>query len=143
MNMYTNPKYRRKGIAYRTLDMLIKDSKSKGISAISLEATDMGRSLYEKYGFVKMNNEMGECIEEGILEEFLKKHRAEAKAMSIFEYDQEKHLRMEREEAWEEGRREGEENTKRIFKLSLMGKTSKEIAEVCGIPEEKVKQILE
>ena len=38
--------------------MLIKDSKSKGISAISLEATDMGRSLYEKYGFVKMNNEM-------------------------------------------------------------------------------------
>ena len=39
-----------------------------------------------------------ECIEEGILEEFLKKHRAEAKAMSIFEYDQEKHLRMEREE---------------------------------------------
>ena len=84
-----------------------------------------------------------ECIEEGILEEVLKKHRAEAKAMSIFEYDQEKHLRMEREEAWEEGRREGEENTKRIFKLSLMGKTSKEIAEVCGIPEEKVKQILE
>ena len=27
--------------------------------------------------------------------------------MSIFEYDQEKHIRMEREEAWEEGRREG------------------------------------
>ena len=58
MNMYTNPKYRRKGIAYKTLDMLVKDSKSKGISAISLEATDMGRPLYEKYGFVKMNNEM-------------------------------------------------------------------------------------
>lgn len=52
MNMYTNPKYRRKGIAYKTLDMLIQDSKSKGISAISLEATDMGRPLYEKYGFV-------------------------------------------------------------------------------------------
>ena len=38
--------------------MLIKDAKSKGISAISLEATDMGRPLYEKYGFVKMNNEV-------------------------------------------------------------------------------------
>ena len=25
---------------------------------ISLEATDMGRPLYEKYGFVKMNHEM-------------------------------------------------------------------------------------
>lgn len=58
MNMYTNPEYRRKGIAYKTLDMLIKDTKRKGISAISLEATDMGRPLYQKYGFVKMNNEM-------------------------------------------------------------------------------------
>ena len=48
-----------------------------------------------------------ECIGEGILKEFLEKHRAEAKSMSIFEYDQEKHLRMEREEAWEEGRAQG------------------------------------
>ena len=32
--------------------------KSKGITSISLEATDMGRPLYEKYGFVKMNDEM-------------------------------------------------------------------------------------
>ena len=58
MNMYTNPKYRRKGIAYKTLDMLIKEIKSKGISSISLEATDMGRPLYERYGFVKMEDEM-------------------------------------------------------------------------------------
>lgn len=58
MNMYTNPEYRRKGIAINILDMLIKDSKNKGITAISLEATDMGRPLYQKYGFVKMNNEM-------------------------------------------------------------------------------------
>lgn len=58
MNIYTDPEYRRKGIAYKTLDLLIKDTKSKRISSISLEATDMGRVLYEKYGFVKMNNEM-------------------------------------------------------------------------------------
>lgn len=58
MNMYTKPDYRRKGIAYRTLDMLVKDAKDKGITAISLEATDMGRPLYEKYGFIKMNDEM-------------------------------------------------------------------------------------
>lgn len=58
MNMYTNPEYRRKGLAYQTLDMLVKDAKRKGILAISLEATDMGRPLYQKYGFVKMNNEM-------------------------------------------------------------------------------------
>lgn len=58
MNMYTDPKYRRKGIAYKTLDMLVRDTKSKGITAISLEATDMGQPLYEKYGFVKMDHEM-------------------------------------------------------------------------------------
>ena len=58
MNMYTAPDYRRKGIAFKTLDLLIQDAKERGITAISLEATDMGRPLYEKYGFVKMNDEM-------------------------------------------------------------------------------------
>ena len=58
MNMYTAPEYRRRGIAYKTLDLLVKEARSKGITAISLEATDMGRPLYEKYGFVRMNHEM-------------------------------------------------------------------------------------
>lgn len=58
MNMYTNPSYRRRGIAAKTLDMLVKDTKNKGITVISLEATDMGKPLYEKYGFIKMDNEM-------------------------------------------------------------------------------------
>lgn len=58
MNMYTNSDYRRKGIALKTLDLLVKDAKEKGINAISLEATDMGRPLYEKYGFVNMKDEM-------------------------------------------------------------------------------------
>ena len=40
-----------------------------------------------------------ECIQDGILKEFLEQNRAEAKAMSIFEYNQEEHIRMEREEA--------------------------------------------
>ena len=58
MNMYTVPEYRRKGIAYKTLDLLVNDILNRGITSIALEATDMGRPLYEKYGFVKMNNEM-------------------------------------------------------------------------------------
>lgn len=58
MNMYTKPEYRRQGIAFQTLDLLVAEAKKKGITVISLEATDMGRPLYEKYGFVKMNDEM-------------------------------------------------------------------------------------
>ncbi len=58
MNMYTAPEYRRQGIAFRTLDLLVKDVKEQGVTQIALEATDMGRPLYEKYGFVKMEEEM-------------------------------------------------------------------------------------
>ena len=48
-----------------------------------------------------------ECIEENILAEFLKQNRAEAKSVSIYEYDQEKHMRQERETFWEDGRAVG------------------------------------
>lgn len=58
MNMYTHPDYRRRGIAYKMLDILVNEAKSKGINAISLETTEMGRPVYEKYGFVQMKNEM-------------------------------------------------------------------------------------
>lgn len=58
MNMYTVPEYRRMGIAYRTLDLLVRAARDRGITAISLEATEMGRPLYEKYGFIKMKDEM-------------------------------------------------------------------------------------
>ena len=44
-----------------------------------------------------------ECIREGILAEFLKKNRAEAKKVSIYEYDEERHMRQTREEGMEDG----------------------------------------
>lgn len=58
MNMYTASAYRRQGIAFHTLDLLVKDIRKQGVSQITLEATEMGRPLYEKYGFVKMEDEM-------------------------------------------------------------------------------------
>ena len=51
-----------------------------------------------------------ECIQEDILREFLLQNRAEAKAMSIYEYDEEKTMRMLREEAFEDGFEDGFEN---------------------------------
>ena len=58
MNMYTAPEHRRRGIATKTLDLLVQDAKARGVEAISLEATAMGRPLYERCGFVPMECEM-------------------------------------------------------------------------------------
>jgi len=58
MNMYTEPKYRRRGIATKVLDRLVQEVREEGIDFISLEATEAGRALYEKYGFVQMEGEM-------------------------------------------------------------------------------------
>ena len=105
-----------------------------------------------------------ECIREDVLREFLENHRAEAKEMSIFEYDQEKHMRQEREAAWEagktagieEGRRsgleegrqagmkEGEEQilTLQIQKKLAKGKGIAEIAAELEETEDRIRQIM-
>ena len=61
-----------------------------------------------------------ECIQEGILSELLKQNRAEAKQVSIYEYDEEKHMRQEREASWEEGREEGIEEGIKKGKQELL-----------------------
>lgn len=52
MNVYTNRQYRRQGIAYHMVSMLIEEAKERGITEISLDATQSGRALYQKCGFV-------------------------------------------------------------------------------------------
>lgn len=47
-----------------------------------------------------------ECIQEWILADFLSKNRAEAKSVSIYEYDEARHMRQTKEEGREEGREE-------------------------------------
>lgn len=55
-----------------------------------------------------------ECIDENILKEFLEKNRAEAMAVSIYEYNEAEHMRMEREDyysrGFEDGCREGRQD---------------------------------
>ena len=54
-----------------------------------------------------------ECIQEGILREFLLKHRAEVVAMSIFEYDREWEEEILRKEEFEAGRELGKEEERK------------------------------
>ena len=97
-----------------------------------------------------VENAIVECIEEGILEDFLRKNRAEAKNMSIYEYNQEKHLRQEREASWEEGReagiREGREVGIREGRESGISESRRQTAinlSKMGMDVEKIAQAVE
>ena len=80
-----------------------------------------------------------ECIREGILKEFLEKNRAEVKKMSIYEYDQEKHIRMERQDAWEEG---AEQQLIKIIKnMTKKGRNVSQIAEELGEDETRIREL--
>ena len=58
MNVYTRSEYRRKGIARKMVELLIEKTWEKGASEISLDATTLGRPLYEKMGFT----DSAECM---------------------------------------------------------------------------------
>lgn len=51
MNVYTRADYRRRGISKKMVEILIDDAKENGVTEISLDATEMGRPLYESLGF--------------------------------------------------------------------------------------------
>ena len=72
-----------------------------------------------------------ECIREGILAEFLSKNRAEAKKMSIYEYDEEKHMRMERETSYADGKADGQKALlkEKVKKKLAKGKSIEVIAD--------------
>lgn len=87
---------------------------------------------------------ISECIREGILKEFLEKNRAEAKNMSIYEYDQEKHIRQEREAAWEDGLAVGKQVSKKelIQKKLAKGRTIDEIADALETDVNEIRNLI-
>ncbi len=62
--------------------------------------------------------------------------------MSIYEYDQARHIRQEREEAWEEGKQEGMEQERlAIVRRMLEGGASlEEIKQLTGATEAEVER---
>jgi len=65
-----------------------------------------------------------ECVEAGVLEEFLNKHRKEVRNMVLTEFDEEKYLKMMREEERAEGRLENF-----LDVLSDLGEIPQEVVE--------------
>ena len=58
MNIYTVPAYRRRGIALRMVALLVQEARERDVKVVTLDATDAGRPVYEKYGFKLMTSEM-------------------------------------------------------------------------------------
>lgn len=98
-----------------------------------------------------------ECIRDDILAEFLRKNRAEAKSMSIYEYDEEKHMRQVKEEGRQDGIAEGitlgitcgitQGEKKKLLELIKRklekGKSIIQIAEELEENEETIRQLIE
>ena len=110
------------------------------------EYTGRGRKYAKEQPIAEaVEQAITECIREGILKEFLEKNRREAKNVSIYEYDQEKHIRQEREEAWEAGEHSGEEKKLKelIQKKLAKGKTIPEIAEALEEEVDVIRRLID
>ncbi len=47
----TDPAYRGRGFASRLLERALTDLRERGVESVRLDATDLGRPVYEKFGF--------------------------------------------------------------------------------------------
>ncbi|MDO5773941.1 MAG: GNAT family N-acetyltransferase [Spirochaetales bacterium] len=57
-SMFTNPDYRRKGIAKELLSRVVKEAKDYGCGTVQITASDLGVKLYTDFGFVHNQNFM-------------------------------------------------------------------------------------
>ena len=57
-SMFTDPEYRRRGIAKELLSRVIDDAREYGCGTIQITASDMGVKLYTDFGFVHNGNFM-------------------------------------------------------------------------------------
>ena len=63
-SMYTDPAYRRRGIARELLSRVMQEARDHGCGTVQITASDMGVLLYADYGFVKNGNFMQYKIQE-------------------------------------------------------------------------------
>ena len=58
MNVYTAPTHRRRGLARRLLTLLHREAAQRGVTEITLDATDEGRKLYQSMGYAASDEAM-------------------------------------------------------------------------------------
>ena len=57
-SMFTDPSYRRMGIAKELLSRVVDEARKYGCGSVQITASDMGVLLYTDFGFVKNGNFM-------------------------------------------------------------------------------------
>ncbi len=57
-SMYTDPAYRRRGIARALLSRVVQEARAYGCGVVKITASDMGALLYADFGFVRNGNFM-------------------------------------------------------------------------------------
>ncbi len=57
-SMYTDPAYRRQGIAKELLKRVVEEARAYDCGSVQITASDMGMLLYADYGFVRNGNFM-------------------------------------------------------------------------------------
>jgi ribosomal protein S18 acetylase RimI-like enzyme len=57
VNVYTDPKFRRRGLARRLMEEAVQRCRENGVDVVILHASPEGRELYESMGF-QASNEM-------------------------------------------------------------------------------------
>lgn len=57
-SMFTDPDYRRMGIAKELLSRVVEEARNYGCGTVQITASDMGVLLYTDFGFVKNGNFM-------------------------------------------------------------------------------------
>ncbi len=57
-SMYTDPAFRRRGIARELLSRVVDEARERGCGTVQITASDMGVLLYTDFGFVKNGNFM-------------------------------------------------------------------------------------
>ena len=65
-SMYTDPEYRRQGIARELLTRVVEEARAYGCGTVQITASDMGVLLYTNFGFVKNGNFMQYKLQKGV-----------------------------------------------------------------------------